>query len=140
MGEKMGNTNLASEFYVMSQMHRLGFEPILTLGNKKDIDIVIEKENDRYTIDVKGLKNKTNWPIGSKDKCERFKKNKSHYFAFVTYLGKFDEFNSLPEVFIVPADEAVKLAKPWGAGNDQFSVEYKDLKDSEYKDAWNYFK
>ena len=33
-------TNLASEFFVMSSLHRLGLAANLTLGNKKGIDIV----------------------------------------------------------------------------------------------------
>ena len=35
------NTNLASEFYVMSVLCRLGLEANLTLGNKKAVDIVV---------------------------------------------------------------------------------------------------
>ena len=34
------NTNLASEFYVLSMLHRLGSDASLTLGNKKSVDIV----------------------------------------------------------------------------------------------------
>jgi hypothetical protein len=50
------NTNLASEFYVLSMLHRLGYDALLTLGNKKSVDILLVRENDDViTIDVKGL-------------------------------------------------------------------------------------
>jgi hypothetical protein len=35
------NTNLAAEFYVLSVLHRLGFDANLTLGNKKSVDIAV---------------------------------------------------------------------------------------------------
>jgi hypothetical protein len=35
------NTNLASEFYVLSMLYRLGFDANLTLGNKKSVDIAV---------------------------------------------------------------------------------------------------
>jgi hypothetical protein len=35
------NTNLASEFYVLSMLHRFGCDASLTLGNKKSVDIVV---------------------------------------------------------------------------------------------------
>lgn len=56
MGEKGHNTNLAAEFYVLSILYRLGINAHLTLGNKKSVDIVVEKEDKVITIDVKGLK------------------------------------------------------------------------------------
>jgi len=50
------NTNLASEFYALSTLHRLGADANLTLGNKKFVDIaVIRGEGDAITVDVKGL-------------------------------------------------------------------------------------
>lgn len=50
------NTNLAAEFYVLSILHRLGAEAILTLGNKKSVDVVVVRASgDVVTVDVKGL-------------------------------------------------------------------------------------
>lgn len=50
------NTNLASEFHVLSMLHRLGLDAVLTLGNKKMVDIVVTSdEGELITIDVKGI-------------------------------------------------------------------------------------
>lgn len=38
------NTNLASEFYILSMLHRLGADAMLTLGNKKSVDITVVQE------------------------------------------------------------------------------------------------
>ena len=43
MGEITNNTNLASEYYVISMLYRIGAEAYLTLGKKKSVDIVVKK-------------------------------------------------------------------------------------------------
>jgi hypothetical protein len=103
------NTNLASEFYVLSVLHRLGANPVLTLGNKKAVDIVVEKEGKSLTIDVKGIKSKTGFPA---DNCTE--KSGTHYYVFVSYLNKIEDVFVLPEVYIVPAKELYKKHKELG--------------------------
>ena len=44
------NTNLASEFLVLSILHRIGVNAVVTLSNKKAVDLVIEF----LTIDING--------------------------------------------------------------------------------------
>ncbi len=46
MGEKSQNTNLASEYYVLSMLYRIGANAYLTLGNKKSVDIIVEKRTN----------------------------------------------------------------------------------------------
>ena len=75
------NTNLASEFYVMSMLHRKGINAILTLGNKKAVDIMIEKNGKIITIDVKGLLEKS----GSFPADNIKKKDKTHFIVFVSF-------------------------------------------------------
>ena len=53
------DTNLASEFYTLSCLHRRGLTANLTLGNKKGVDIVVVRESgDGITVEVKGLADK----------------------------------------------------------------------------------
>lgn len=101
MGELSQNTNLASEFYVLSCLHRIGANALLTLGNKKSVDIVIEKNGRTITIDVKGIKAKhSNFPIDSWSK-----ESETHFFVFVSFLGEIGNINCLPEVYVVPSTE-----------------------------------
>jgi len=60
MSQKGYDTNLASEFYVMFVLHRLGCNATITLGNKKAIDIVVTRgAGEAVTIDVKAVAGKT---------------------------------------------------------------------------------
>lgn len=61
MSEKGLTTSISSEFLVMSLLYRAGYEPHLTLGTKKQIDIYIRTpQGCIITIDVKGIRSKTN--------------------------------------------------------------------------------
>jgi len=128
---KTENTNLASEFFVASQLFRLGYNVTITLGHTKEIDLyVADSDGKVVTIDVKGLKNTTNWPV----KFKQPKKN--HYFVFVTYLNKFSELDIEPEVFVIPSVRMRKLIGQWAGNPDVTAVGYSRLKNSKYKNAW----
>ena len=144
MGEKSQNTNLASEYYVLSMLYRVGANAYLTLGNKKSVDIVIDKDGETLTADVKGLRDTSCFPIDNWNK-----KHKNHFLIFVSFLRKMEDPSCLPEVYIVPSTE---LERTWKELNGK-SVIYKNpkgtrlvvelsrlrkLKDK-YKDKWEYF-
>ena len=126
---KNQNTNLASEFYVASKLFRLGY----TLGHTKEIDIVAINPIDGkiITIDVKGLKNKTNWPLIPR------KKAKSHYFILVAWCNKFNDPSFQPEIFVVPSTKISKLLTPWSGNPKVLCVGYTKAKNSKYKNAWS---
>jgi len=130
---KTQNSNLASEFYVASQLFRMGYVVTITLGHTKEIDLIVVHPNGRtITIDVKGLKNTTNWPVSPKLEKE------DHFFVLVSYLNKFADLNIHPDVFVVPSLEIKSLLTPWSgkAHVKQKGVRYRDAKNSKYKDAW----
>lgn len=93
MPEQSGyNTNLAAEFHVLSVLHRLGLSASLTLSNRKAIDIVVESRGRLFTIDVKGMASRTNWPM------DNFKSPTvaNHFIALVTFNNKIDDPASRP--------------------------------------------
>lgn len=99
MSDKTHNTNLASEFYVLSALHRLGLDAVLTLGNKKSVDIAVVREaGNSVTVDVKGLAGKTGWPVDNVKEAKR-----EHFLVFVCYCGKIDDVQTQPEVWVVPS-------------------------------------
>lgn len=134
--DKTQNTNLASEFFIASQLFRLGYIVTLTLGHTKEIDIIAIRPNDKkvITIDVKGLKNTTNWPLTPK------RKEKNHYFILVAWRNKFDKIDFNPEVFVIPSIEINKVLSKWSGKPDVTCVGYSKIKNSKYKDAWNLLK
>jgi hypothetical protein len=74
------NTNLVAEFYVLSMLHRLGVDAVLTVGNKKSVDILINSEGFTQTVDVKGVASRyDDWPFGNIN----LPADNKHFFAFV---------------------------------------------------------
>jgi hypothetical protein len=87
------NTNLASEFYVMSVLYRLGLDANLTLGNKKAVDIVVVlAPGDTITIDVKAVAGAVDWLVGSAQNAARNR----HFVVLLSYEGKFANLDALP--------------------------------------------
>ncbi len=105
------NTNLASEYLILSMLNRLGLDAYITLGNKKSIDIIVKNENKTITIDVKGLAGTTLFPL------DNFKENlKNHFIVFVSYLNKINDCEVTPEIHIVPSNkiESIMYHNPKG--------------------------
>lgn len=96
----MSDTNMASEFYVLSTLHRMGKNALLTLGNKKSVDILVEVGGRVITIDVKGIKDITSFPIDNLDL-----ELENHFVVFVSYLGHITNPAILPEIHVVPIHE-----------------------------------
>lgn len=144
MSEKGQNTNLASEYYVLSMLYRVGANAHLTLGNKKSVDIIVEKGDNILTIDVKGLKDTSCFPIDNWSK-----KSPTHFLVFVSFLKNISDPNSIPDVFIVPSNELEKTHKELNGVSVIYNnpkgnrtvVEYGRLKkiSHKYKNKWDYF-
>ena len=101
------NTNLASEFHVIS-LHRFGLEANLTLGNKKAVDIVVvRRAGDAVTVDVKAVAGKVDWLVGSAPASPRA----NHFVVLLTYDGKFEDLRSVPRVWVFPHAEFLELVK-----------------------------
>jgi hypothetical protein len=90
MPEEKFNTHLASEFFVLSALHRLGAEATLTLANKKAVDIVVIRDaGEAFTLDVKGLAGTTGWPV---DNVKKGRKN--HFLVFVCFRNKIADLTA----------------------------------------------
>lgn len=132
-GEKY-NTNLASEFYILSVLHRLGLDAMLTLGNKKSVDLVAVNDNGvTYTIDVKGLAGKTSWPV------DNVKLEKStHLLIFVCFRGKFGDVTSLPESWVIPSNELSRFIYQAPGGRRVVQRSHLIKEAEEFKEAWHF--
>lgn len=133
------NTNLAAEFYVLSVLHRLGLSASITLGNRKAVDIVVESRGRLFTIDVKGMAGRTNWPMDNfKTKAGE---GANHFIALVTFNNKINDPAVLPTVFLVPAEKVASFFYRNPKGNRQV-VRYGRMRDegSEFLEAWEQLK
>ncbi len=128
------NTNLASEFYVLSALHRLGVDANLTLGNKKSVDIAaVRSVGNAVTIDVKGLAGNTSWPV---DNLRAPKAG--HFIVFVCYRGKIGDPAILPEVWVIPSSKVAALT--YHSPNGKRRVVQRSTLNGmakKYKDAWH---
>lgn len=120
------NTGIAAEYFVLSQLYRLGLEAYISQGNKKAIDIrIIREDGVPVSLDVKAVRAYSSLVVNnvtSKD---------AHFIAFVIYNNKFEDVSVLPEVFIVPSNDVPGITK-------HFGEEKRVMKGSleNYKDKW----
>lgn len=106
--EKGYRTNLASEFYVLSTLHRLGVDASLTLGNKKSVDIVVfRQEAYPLTIDVKGVADRLDWLLGNMP----IKPIPNHFVVLVGYEGSIEDPRTLPRTWIFPHKDLIPFIR-----------------------------
>lgn len=100
--QRAKHMELASKFYVLSVLHRLGADATLTFTQSDNVDITIVQESGRaLTVDVKTLTGPMEWAVAD------FKARASHYLTFVWYPNAKDP-TVQPDVYIV-ASERLKL-------------------------------
>lgn len=134
MKNKKYNTNLAAEFYVLSMLYRKGLNANLTLGNRKSVDIIVEKDdNNILTVDVKGLTGKTNWPMDNYKKVDKY-----HFYILVSFLNEISNEKLNPECWIVPSQRIKNLLYNNPKGNRQVIGRRTIIKKAhELKNNWN---
>ena len=132
-------TGMAGEFFVMERLFRRGHEPALTLGNAKTIDIIVDLGGGNLkTISVKSVCGGGKWGVGKGDLSQR----KDLLFVFLLY-NKFDDLNSNPRVWVMPAPEVEKRKRGWLGGSYAiyYSVKRHTPSDlDEFRDRWDYIR
>ncbi len=128
-------SGMAGEFFVMEALYRLGYEPALTLGNAKTIDILAQrKTGDTIRISVKTIRGGGKWGVGVEDLSRR----ENLFFVFLFYRD-FTNVTTRPEVFVIPASYVEKMKKDWFKPSFAvyFSNEEQRQKLAPYKEAWD---
>lgn len=132
--EKKGTlTAMAGEFYAMTALYRLGYQPALTLGNAKSIDILVRNKYGKLLeISVKAFCGGGKWPVGNEDLSVR----NDLFFVFLHFTN-FSDLNSLPKAWIIPAPEVQALKSSFF--NSQAIYLYKGGREKivKYENAWN---
>ena len=125
------HTGIASEFFVAAELARRNFNVTLTFGNTKAIDLLVEKDDKLFSVQVKGIQRKKSicWNLSIKKIKE-------------TYLYVFVNLNSdtfeVPEFFILTGLEALKFVKPTNTGRDY--IDYNFLKNqTDSANRWDKF-
>ncbi len=128
------NTNLAAEFWVLSALYRMGVGAQLTLGNKKSVDILVNRSpKELCTVDVKGLAGPYDWPA---DNIVIFD-NPNHFYVLLTFEGKISDPQVGPTVWVIPSNEIQQFVKQYKT-RKVFSRLLVKSNASRFKDAWSY--
>lgn len=121
------NTGIAAEYFVISQLYRLGLEAYMSVGNKKSIDIrVINRNGSLISVDVKAVSGYSslivNNVIASVD----------HFVVAVIYNNKISDISTFPNTYIIPSAEIISLQYTWKA--ERRLTKGKLI---EFKDKWS---
>jgi hypothetical protein len=132
--EKKGTlTAMAGEFYVMTTLYRKGYQPALTLGNAKSIDILVRNKNGKLLeISVKANCGGGKWPVGTEDVSLRH----DLYFVLLHFTN-FKDIHSSPKACIIPANSVRQLKE--GFFESQAIYLYKGGREriQQYENAWD---
>lgn len=102
------DTGVAAEYFVLSQLYRMGLEAYVSQGNKKSVDIrVVLSDSKSISIDVKAVRGYSSLVVNNVVPKE------NHYLAFVIYKNKFEDIQVFPSVYILPSEEVPKITKRW---------------------------
>ena len=127
------NTNLSSEFYVLSTLHRLGIDAALTLGNKKSVDIfVIKSDGNTITVDVKGVAGAYDWPADNIKLPGKI----NHFFVLVSYNGRINDPQEPPTAWIIPSLEIKSYMKTYKTRKVVSRALIRN-EGTKYRHAWN---
>lgn len=98
------NTNLASEYLMMSLLCRTGKDAYLSLGNKKGVDIIVKTDKGAICIvEVKGVNGKHDpWPVGTKGVLQQAD---NLFYALVCFNSKISTVTEAAEFWLIPSIE-----------------------------------
>ena len=118
---------LASKFYVLSVLHRLGADAALTFSQSDNVDVTVVLESGNVlTVDVKTLTGAMEWPVAD------FSARAGHFLAFVWYPVASDP-NTPPIVYIVGSEQLKQFLAE--SRQDRVSLERLD-REVHAREAW----
>jgi hypothetical protein len=129
------DTNLASEYYVLSCLHRLGIAAALTLGNKKGVDILVARQaGDAVTVEVKGVAKRYDWPAGNLQSAAPDR----HYVVLLSFEGKIENPQMPPpRAWVVPFTEIERYLRRYPGGRCNVSRSAMIHEGVQYENAWH---
>jgi len=95
------NTNLASEYLMMSLLCRAGKDSYLSLGNKKGVDIIVKnKSGNICIIEVKGVNKNNDWLIGNSGVMPA---QANLFYALVGFEGSIADVTAPAKFYLIPS-------------------------------------
>jgi hypothetical protein len=97
------NTNLASEYLMMSLLCRAGKDAYLSLGNKKGVDIIVKTQNGAICIiEVKAVNKNNDWMIGNKGILPSLP---NMFYALIGFEDKISDLIAPAKFYLIPSEK-----------------------------------
>ena len=129
-------THLAGEYYILSCLNRKKIVSLMTIGNHKAIDIIVQSNAGIKTLDVKAV-NKSPVLLGKEPK--KLFQNPNHYYV-VVFLGHqkdaYQNTNIPPKVFIVPSKVFCEFAENYAKRTPSKTLGVGISEIEKYQDKW----
>ncbi|NHM01472.1 PDDEXK-like family protein [Flavobacterium difficile] len=124
------STGLSGEYFVAAELLRRGYTVGITMGNAKAIDILAEKNDKQFIIQVKAIFKQKNvgWPIVKQ------KVKSGCFYVFVNLNG--DKMTE-PEYFICNSNETELLIKEY---RTRAIMNRYSLNNDDFKSRWDKIK
>lgn len=133
------NTNLASEYLMMSLLCRAGKDAYLSLANKKGVDIIVKTEKGAICIvEVKGVNKRNDWLIGNSGKLPI---EQNLIYALVCFNGEINRLTSTADFWIIPSTKLAELTEHKISKNEKtVYISNKYVRDNydEYKNTFKF--
>lgn len=132
------NTNLASEYLMMSLLCRAGKDAYLSLGNKKGVDIIVKTDKGAICIvEVKGVNKRNDWLIGNSGKLPI---EQNLFYALICFNGSIEKITTKADFWLIPSEKLKESTEHKIAGNGKtVYISNKYVQDN-YVDYKNSFK
>ncbi|MEJ7585993.1 MAG: hypothetical protein WKI04_00385 [Ferruginibacter sp.] len=102
-GDSNYNTNLASEYLMMSLLCRAGKDAYLSLGNKKGVDIIVKTDKGAIcVVEVKGVNKNNDWMIGNSGILPSLP---NMFYALVGFEGYISDVNAPAKFYLIPSEK-----------------------------------
>ena len=137
-GDFCYNTNLASEYLMMSLLCRAGKDAYLSLGNKKGVDIIVKTQRGAIcVIEVKGVNKNDDWIIGNGGKLPSLP---NMFYALIGFEGYISDVNAPAKFYLIPSEKLNNIGEFKISKNEKtIYLSHKYIRDN-YKDYFNTFK
>jgi len=114
-------TGIAAEFWFFSQLHRLGYESYITLGNTKSVDIVVKLNDKLRTTLSFDVKAKLKFG-GAFQYLDNIPNKENHFVVFIDLKTEKESSNTKkriflnePQCYIVKSKDLDQIAHAWKA-------------------------
>lgn len=108
-GDTNYNTNLASEYLMMSLLCRAGKDAYLSLGNKKGVDIIVKTNKGAIcVVEVKGVNKNNDWMIGNSGILPSLP---NMFYALIGFEGNISDVNAPAKFYLIPSEKLNRLGE-----------------------------